>query len=514
MKKNRINWIGRFLITFLGVILAVSIWVFFGRVFLGIFDDCWFVQSYNWFIKLPIISQYIGLICQSDIYFAISFAAHAADGSLSPILELLKLMGAVSFVLTAINEVSTSRSFGILIGDVVKHYFPQHRIILLAFHSAFFLLGWFACEKHVGIVAVVCLVGLLLCFTYAFVMFWCFLLYPPAKKNLVFRYITYRMSNPLYSMLDLQKKEQCVMEYASYIGETWTRSSHQSSIDEESFLITIVHNWLQNISSNTMNEDNQKNFVGPLKVDDEMLNFKPVFHTVFGLKENEYDHLGEYVLYTQCINFAAQNPRTEFQQKIMCCRRVWENLFAQMNDSPRKNAMAVAILNAARKKGKVCFVLFACGLVLQCGILNPLPHNADVTEQIENRLLFLRGLSAASWEQQSLSGLTGCSKDTAVWCELVYIVLGAFLWSDAFRLIPLEDSEQLRHAARKSIVSASLPRDILNSMRESWDIYAAYAFILFSTANISVYNELTANKFLQLRKYIMDQMSLGLTLIR
>lgn len=504
MKKICIKAKEAIMIFILFTLLLLSLIVLIIRLFSIDISGCILAQHYH-----NLISHF------PNLFSLLSDCIRASDGSLDPIQNILNLLGIASFALTAINEISSTRSYGILLGDVIDHFFPYHKVFMIFLHGGFFLLGSYSCEKNIGSIACLSLIGLLLCFLYSFSMAWRFVFSEQAKKHRVYMYLSHMLGRGI--TINANKKKihhwnknvkECILDYASYIGALWNRTSYQySSIGKQSDelqLVKAVYAWLTSKPLKQIKENTAAN----------CFMFEDIFEETFDLysvcnNEQAIDY-GDYLLFTQCLRYDAPNKRSTFQDDVIKCSTVWENLFAQIENPHRQSQMAYAILATAHKVSSKCFVLFACGLIIHTGILNYSCAESDPAKRIETAFDFFRSLSCANWEAHPAWQPDVQDGFSIAWCEMVYVVIGALLWSSAFGQYSSDLVDSARRYARRGIVSASISNSLLSELEKLHTLYSAYGYILFCVANIDVYKDISAYQLTALYDYVMYQMRLGI----
>lgn len=497
---------------------TIMIFILFALLFLSVsllvirlnsidLSGCIFTLYYNQLIGyFPWIPSFLTFISES---------IRASDGSLDPIQNVLNLFGIVSFALTAINEISSTRSYGILLGDVIDHFFPFHKVFMIFLHGGFFLIGIYSCEKSIGSVACLSLIGLSLCLMYSFSMAWHFVFSEQAKKNRVYTYLSHMLGRGLSANKSAKKErhwnknvKECILDYATYVGELWNRTSYQySSIGKQSDelqLVKAVYAWLMGKPLKKIKE----------RTITDCYLFADVFDQVFGLSsvcdDGQVISYGDYLLLTQCLRYDTPNKRTAFQDDIIKCSTVWENLFAQIENPYRQSQMVHAVLATAYKVDSQCFVLFACGLIMHTGILNYSCAEADPAKRIEGAFDFFRSISLANWEAQPTWKLDVQDGFLTAWCEMIYVVVGALLWSSAFGQYPSDIIESARRYARRGIVSASISDSLLSNLGKLHTLYSAYGYILFCATNVDVYKDISAYQLTSVYDDVMYQMRLGI----
>lgn len=469
-------------------------------------SNCIFTQYYHDLIGcFPKIPSFLAFISKS---------IRAGDGSLDPIQTILNLCGIVSFALTAINEISSTRSYGILLGDVIDHFFPFHKVFMIFLHGGFFLLGSYSCEKGIGSVACLSLIGLFLCLIYSFLMAWRFVFSKKAKRNRVNKYLSHMLGRGISSKASSKKKshwnkrvKECILDYATYVGELWNRTSYQySSIGKKSDelqLVKAAYAWLIAKPIKQIKECPVTNYYV----------FADVFEEIFGFHADSNRrpiNYGDYLLFTQCLRYDAPNKRSAFQDDVIKCSTVWENLFAQIENPYRQSQMAHAVLSTAYKVDAKCFVLFSCGLIMHTGILNYSCAETDPAKRIEGAFDFFRSISRANWETQPTWKLDVQDGFLTAWCEIIYVVIGALLWSSAFGQYSPDLIDSARRYARRGIVSASISDSVLSNIEKLHSIYSAYGYILFCAANVDVYKDISAYQLTSLYDDVMYRMRLGI----
>lgn len=495
------------IIFILSVLLWLSLSLLVIRLNLIDLPNCIFTQYYHKLVGyFPSIPNFLTSISES---------IRASDGSLDPLQSILNLFGIVSFALTAINEISSTRSYGILLGDVIDHFFPFHKVFMIFLHGSFFLLGSYSCEKGIGTVACLSLIGLFLCLTYSFSMAWRFVFSEQAKKNRVYKYLSHMLGRGVSATASPKKihhwnknVKECILDYATYIGELWNRTSYQySSVGKQSDelqLVKSVYAWLMGKPLKQIKERTITN----------CYLFEDVFEDTFGLHDVWDDeqaiNYGDYFLFTQCLRYDAPNKRSAFQDDVIKCSTVWESLFAQIENPYRQSQMAHAVLATAYKVDAKCFVLFACGLIIHTGILNYSCAETDPSKRIEAAFDFFRSISCANWEAQPAWQPDVQDSFLTAWCEMIYVVIGALLWSSAFGQYPSDLIDSARRYARRGIVSASISDSLLSNLRKLHTLYSAYGYVLFCAANVDVYKDVSAYQLTSLYDDVIYRMRLGI----
>lgn len=527
--KNHL-WVLLFIIP-LGMLLAASIIIVYQRVIL---------ETNSSFDKYIIID----LMGNGELYDLLHNAVRSSNGDLSPLANMLELMGIVSFTLIAVNEVQSKRSFGILMEDVIDYYFPLHLFIQVGFYTCFALLGGYACGKGIGMVGTLCGLGLLICFGYSIRMAWKLLLSPKAKNRSVLKYIdrTIRQQSKLNNKIiesNAKKGKKCficiegwrekieryrekriihvktkqqqqlqvtgktILDFAEYVGIQWEEKAslqiygyEGESIEQE--LIDWIKIWLFLPGFEANTESN-------VSIGKSFTNFFPV-------EENSADNIAEFVLYTKCLPFYQDEIIVSFYQNIQRCRKLWDCLFHNINDKKKRAQLAHKLLKSTYCKCNVqdqeLFTLLALSLLTYLGFTHDTDTELKIKDQRERSMGFLLNLCQIDAEiipeeqLDTVSFLDGCA-------EIVVLALVFLKWES---LLSLPYNKQSFYAGPE--IQKKIAAMIFNfSLKERFpelDKYIVFTWILLLLENKDEYGNLSVYELRRLMLEMHEQMQLEL----
>lgn len=262
-KSTLLSWITGISITILICLLLFSVLILWGRIFAASMPDTWMTHLWSVIRNNCIAQSFMGYLRSCSLYEACKELARDSEGTLAPLSYLLGLMGCVGFAVGAINEVKSTRSFGMLMRDVIDYNFPFHAIIQIVLYSLFAAIGAYACLKNIGLVAGVCLIGVFFCFAYSLIMTSLLFFFHKAKEFLVNCYIKGVLNKEARKIKKESKKllatsdsddtrkkwlriaGKYTLDYARYIGQQWTKGNilqvhKDSKKSREGFLIELL----------------------------------------------------------------------------------------------------------------------------------------------------------------------------------------------------------------------------------------------------------------------------------
>lgn len=496
------------LLTYILVTGAAALW---GKVFSADCDGSWINGIYQWLLhRWPFCVPLTLRESDTESWNALSGAIRVSDGTLAPVQWALNLIGVGSIALAAYNEYSAKRVQGILLGDALRYLFPFHRLILRVFHIAFFALGNYACLKDAGMAGVMSLAGLLVCTVYSLPVL--ALLSTPLSgsrwwihiyiRAILRRSATGEGADPAREY----EARQCVMDYASYIGELWNRPGYQPkwkfNKSEEFWLLRIAIAWVQKCE------------VGNVKArqpaQEDLPPCRAAFWTFF--MDGEASGIvdpppvaqdAEHVLFTRCLPCRLGRDCGAFRVQLLQCKAIWGNLLGAVETPRRQKQMVYKILSSAYRFSPACFALMAGGLLLQSGTLcveTPEEEKKSVTTVPK----FLWDLYLLEKENEAAHTQTGAGFSSG-WDELAYISVLSLLWSCSMRLNSNGDVTGVR-SYWKDAVRANVFDRVCRELGGGKELYAACGFVLFCTANHQEAEDLSVVQMIHCYDFVMKEL--------
>lgn len=402
------------------------------------------------------------------------------DNKLSPLTYLIGLGGIISFLLSTVNKLSAKRTFGILLRDVVRFFFPSYEAIMFWFHGYFFVFGSYCCQKGFGFTAVFCLCGLILCSAYG--LFMCVQLSEENLDRLVLSYMYWRCrKNAIQPVANKQiadnRKE--LHNFADYIHQQWQDNSalqldRNGTPDLEGELIRGVmelmkptllplHDWEGTVTLAS--------------------GFKGYFQTSSG-PFCESCNRGPCV----CIPLLVVKECVAYQKlhdAVQECDMLWDRLL-QTDGAYWQAKLAGKVFAAAIIHAPATFMPLACGLLSHLRLSGPsivtkLEGHHGFYDYIVSRLDFL----AAILDGYHACFPRGVEKPeinfTEMWGQVAYLAMAVLAWLDALQW-PLDDGEAHRSTDQAAMMIKMLihNQQFRRSLSQQADIYSYAAFILLS----------------------------------
>ena len=493
-KRNAVlSWITGIMIVILVLLLFSSFALIWGRVFAPSMPDSSITRIWKWirdgnFAK-GIMRWLRGLPC----YEACCNAARDSEGNMEPLKYILELMGCVSFMLGAINEVKSSRSFGMLMDDVIYYVFPFHLIIQAPLYALFAVTGCYACLKNVGIAVAFCFLGIKICFIYSLIMACCLFVSSTAKEGLVTFYIKGVISSKLCrsEKIDDWRKTagECVLNYAKYIGQQWTQGNilqiqRNNKWAREELLINLATFELT-ADTSCLHEQLTPNSVAiELRVAKD---FEKIFpDSVPYQKEN-----ARHVLFTKAIPFMYDKDCETFELDIRRCSQIWEQLFSQLENEKRKAQMAYAVLWEARASDWHVFTLMSMGLLEYLGVAKCNFADSNIMQSIEKKISFLHNVRMSASETIPEENLSNRYDFDDNWAEIIYLTAGILQWMLAMNCIPEGDGDALVQDLLKAI-QVSMSDERFVCLKRNSEKYVVLSYLLFAYDNVDVRKEMSA----------------------
>lgn len=512
MKKRStlLSWITWIAIVFLICLLLFSILILWGRIFAANMPNSWITRLWRSVRSNCIAQSFMMCLRNCPLYEACKAFAYDSEGKLEPLSYLLGLMGCVSFAAGAVNEVKSTRSFGMLMRDVIHYNFPFHAIIQIFLYSLFAVIGAYACLKNIGLVAGVCLLGVFLCFVYSLTMTFFLFFSHEAKEFLVTCYMKGVLNKEAKRIKKVRRKlpangvsddtrDQwlrvagiCTLDYAKYIGQQWIKGSilqvhRDSPKSKEGFLIELLicgitedPSWLKPRTLYSAKPS------GLLMAKD--------FDQMFPSSKDYEPDGAKHVLFTKSLSYMKEPIHSvagELEQDIRRCSQVWEQLLSEIEDPKKQAQLVYIILAEASTRPCQIFTIMSMGLLSYLGISRceyATPNNKE-TVQKKIASLFDLKLFADGLVPEEKACIPQSFSDR--WSEIVYLSAGVIQWIHALGLVG--DNVETG-------VVYNLLREVQKGMSETGFLqlshdrekYIVLSFLLFAFDNPDAYRELSA----------------------
>ncbi len=531
-------------------LIAMSVvWM---RVFSPYLPNCFVTNLLQSIIKVADINEIIAVIRESALYKAFSYAARDTEGTLAPLKFLLEIMGTVSFLLGALNELKSTRSYGMLMGEVISCAFPFHIFVQVFLYGGFAVLGGYSCQLNIGSSAALCLYGLGVCFVYTLWMTWCIFISKSKKRRVVELYIDSK-TNPLpnlYSFRSLFPKckkagdsilreevSVCALDFARYVGEQWNAGTSlqihrgENALQEE-FLATLV---LRVIAPSSVLEDTGYTLYkieGKAKQRIDRCTLISNCLIYFFPKAKE--HLGkeaEYILFVNFLHFSnggesAVNDAEKFRKNILCCSLIWEQLFNEVKDENRRTQMTCEVLKSALLADWPVFAMLSFGLLHQLGVarigISEKEYKDNILKIIDflfevqkagDRNLINRTLEGPPFTNKLRLKLIKKNKKERIHTstfdnacgEMIYLAAGILQWvvlSEGFNQndFKIWISGELALRVKK----CGIPKEKIVSMCRDAKTYSILAYLLFTVENTDRNENMTVNIFHRLEPIVRE----------
>lgn len=508
MRKRNVvlSWLVGIIITVLLALWGTSFALIWGRVCAAsmpnsIITNLWRTVRDNHLAKAVMV-----FLRQMPLYDALCYAFHDADGTLEPLKFILELMGCVSFLIGAVNEVKSTRSFGMLMSDVIYYVFPFHWLIQGPLYALFAITGSYACLKNIGIAAMLCLSGLGVCFGYSLIMAWCLFASPKAKERIVTYYIKGLMTNEQMNKVDAhstldndvlfnekikwqRSAGTCVLDYAKYVGQQWNngttlqvhRGGHSS---QEKLLIDIAVCGLTADTKWLNVPHSQRSRNADLYMVDS-------FNNIFPDSTSHGERSAEYVLFRKALHFTRDQDVEKLRLDVRRCSQIWEQLFSELENEKRKAQMAHAILSEATSSDWQIFAILAMGLLVYLGIARTEYADLDIKQTLEKKLAFLFDVQLSASDSIPEECMGNLQEFNNAWGEITYLAAGVIQWMVALNCLDEDIGTPFIVDLLAAIQRHVSDRGIAELMQHR-EKYVVLSYLLFSYENSEKHKELTA----------------------
>ncbi len=475
-----------------------------GRVFAPALPDGLITKHWELVRSWNHSRQFMSWLRSWTWYPALCHGFRDVDGSLSPLLYLLGFMGSVGFATSAINEIKSHRSMGMLMSDVIRSLFPLHMWIQVVFHSLLALVGWYACTKNVGIAAAFCCAGLLVSSVYSLLMARAVLFSDKVKKGIVTFYMKDIMRKKLESTPDNTKNtkcrksesnsvntkeaELCVLDYAIYLGQQWNQGN-----------ILQIHRKTNGLQEKTLIHlatcalSGEKQFLKNLNAPEyapqvsHPKRFKEDFDTLFPDAVSYGSRRGEYVLFTKGLHFMDDQNVVKVKHSIQYCSQIWEQLFTPIQNDANKARLAWVVLKEAWAAPWVIFSMMVMGLLKYLGLAKLDDPESELKTSLQQKIGFLYAARQAAKDFIFEEKEKQRQCDNNMWSEILFITAALFQWMDFHERVSLEIGEVLIC----SIKDGLLP-EISSLLEQDLEIYVVMAYLLFSDENEKTHSGISA----------------------
>lgn len=482
-----------------------------GRVFAPSTPTSQFTLVWQWIRNIQSAKNFMAWLRQTPFYAACCNAAYDAAGTLEPLKCVMGLMGSVSFLLGAINEIKSTRSFGMIMRDVIDYAFPFHLYIQAPLYALFSITGYYACTKNIGIAAAISLFGLTLCFTYSLCMAVCLFIYPKLRENLVLFYINGVTTGRYRKRKNKNDHKKttgvCVLDYARYIGQQWTKGNilqiqRNNKWKEEELLINLSVFWLTSEKKWLKETLSPKGKKAELQVPKD-------FHSIFTDAQAYDNESAKYVLYTKALPFMGNKTVAELEINARRCCQIWEQLFSPIEKEKRKAQLAYAILWHARSSNSQIFTMMALGLLIHLGIPRCDDANSDEAPDQEKKVRFLYDIHSSASETIPEENLSNVQDFNDNWAEIVLLAASSLQWIQDIESNTKSVNNLLIYNLMQSF-SKYVSGTGLGKIEQHFEKYIVLSYLLFTFENNETRGDMTAyvtqhlfpNVCMQLCRYI------------
>lgn len=493
-KRNAVlSWITGIMIVTLSLLLFSSFALLWGRVFAPSMSDSFITLVWQCIRDSSCAKGIMSWLRQLPCYEAFCNAARDSEGKMEPLKYIIELMGCVSFLLGAINEVKSTRSFGMLMSDVIHYVFPFHLAIHAPLYALFAVTGCYACLKNVGIAAAFCFLGTTICFIYSLIMACCLFISSKAKEGLVTFYIKGVMTSELRKSkkIDDWRKNvgACVLDYAKYVGQQWTKGNilqiqRNNKWAQEELLINLATFDLT-ADTSWLNER-----LTPNSIDIELRipkDFVKIFPDSMPYKKED----ARYTLFTKAIPFMYNKDGEPLELDIRRCSQIWEQLFSQLENEKRKAQMAYAVLWEARASDWQIFTLMSMGLLEYLGITKCDYVDSDIKQSIEKKIAFLHNIRMSASETIPEENLSNHYDFNDNWAEMMYLAAGILQWMLSMNCIAEDDGDMIVQNLLK-VVQVSMSDERFIRLKQNSEKYVVLSYLLLAYDNMDIREEMSA----------------------
>ena len=431
---------------------------------------------------------------ETQFWIGIRQALFSSDnGSLEPLKKSLELLGIVSIFLSAINEVMSTRSKGILLGKVAEHFFPKHWLFQIVFYAGFAFMGIYAAEKEIVMTAALCLIGLGICFVYSLIMALILVFSHKARSDFIEEYFLYTLRYHFRMEWRIQKyklaqfskhakirqdevvrkwwedAQENVLDYAEYVGQEHSRNARYilNSRDLERRLVDGVRRWL--------NIEPSRKTIKP-----QDLALSSSFEEIFDCEEIAYVDQATYVLYTKCFPDVEDQAVITFKNNTIRSSLVWERLFNSVQDEHHRSRLAYSVLSEAKKQDNRTYTNLSCGLLqwlrlADCGIAS-----GDLEGYLKEKINFIIQMRQAAIEDEVIN--RDSQSFLKSWGEIMRVailILGCMEYLRPELVCHYSNCKKMA----KEYISANIQSPIFYRDEKHC---AVYAYLIFSIENYDV----------------------------
>lgn len=519
-KNNAMCWI-IVIIILLSLLLGTSLALIWGRVFAPSIPDSQITVLWRFLRDNCVARGIMSWLRSIPLYDALCYAAHSSDGTLAPLMFLLELLGAVSFVFGAVNEVKSTRSYGMMMSDVINYVFPLHGIIQVLFYGLFAIAGSYACHKNIGIAAMLCLSGLGICFLYS--VFMAAYLFGPQKyrEKLVYSYIKAIMTEEISSLTEttalssIQKSNMMltwqrnagarILDYAKYVGEQWnsgvTLQIHRDGqISPEELLIRLT---ICGLTTNIDILKKQLNKNGPSDLD-----IGDSFAKIFPDANCYGQDIAEYVLYKKGMHFEEDKDVERFRQDVRRCSQIWEQLFNEVENEKRRAQMAHAILSEAQITNWHIFAMLSFGLLNYLDLAKNSYSEQIDQETLVSKMDFLFSILQVANDAVPEEYSTNISKFTDAWGELIYLAAGIIQWMVVTNCVNEDIGEWIEMDVLPQIRKRNVSAPRISRLKRHKNKYIVLAYLLLTIKNPEKHRNMSVYILQYLEPVVSQKMSL------
>lgn len=509
MRKRNVYlaWISGFLIFALLLLLLSSYALLWGRLFVPSMPNSHLTSLWRLIRENRHITTIMNFLRHMSAYEAVCSAARDSEGKMEPLMYIIELMGSTGVAMGIINEVKSTRSFGMLMSDVIYYVFPYHLIIQAPLYMLFVVTGCYSCLKNVGIAASFCLLGIFVCFIYSVIMICCLSVSSRAKEKLVIFFIKGVIVDEFNKHKDTEDWRKTVslfvLDYAKYIGQQWSKGNilqiqRDGKWEQEKMLINLA-------SFSLTSDSNQLNEKLTPDVSKFELRIPKDFEKIFTIQMQGEQIDAKYILFTKLIPFMKQEIVDSLEIDIRRCSQIWEQLLSQIESQKHQAEIAYALLWIANSSGSQIFTLLSMGLLEYLGIAKCKNADSNIGQSIEQKITFLHNIHMSASETIPEENLSKPYDFNDNWAEIMYLAAGALQWMVSMNCINEDDGKSHVRHLLYAVQENMTDKGFIN-LTKSCDMYHVLSFLLFLFDNLDIREEMSAFMIQQLMPVVQKRL--------
>lgn len=483
------------LIVFMLTMLLSALTLMWGRIFARHLTACPLTAIWSCIRSMPRVQSLMQYIRGSSFYACLAEVTRDNNGEMTNLCKWIESMGIVSVFFSVINEQLSLRRYGMLMKDVVKYNFPFRLFFQVVLHPAFAVSGIVACHKNIGIAAMMCFCGILICFLYSLNLLRCIVLSEKARRKRVLKYINHKKGFDNGDNKDIQSHiHDITLSYAEYLGAKWSHiapsQSHYDEIKEEDArLIDLFTHSIFPPESST-----SKNFSHNAKLDASLA--KSCLLSYFPEAKNHPTREAPYILLVERMYLLESQGSSDYDSQpvfvlrkhVTKGREIWDVLFKQLADHRQRVEMASTILGTAYENQPLVFEVLSMGLLLHLGFAQCSITRENTAERAVQSVDFLM-------EIQSIYASTHISSDIIhfAWKEIILTACNIVQWL----LILNQPITDISTKILSRLESNSSKVDMLR-LNNNAHVYTTLALLLFAYENLDIHNSIPSYSLMQL----------------